>query len=313
VGDDWQAIYGFSGASNIFLTRNQDYFEHVKINILKKNYRNPTSILAYGQTMIQKTTDFIEKSFQPTNPIQTDCIYIKRIHAQSSQIFKAEQTMQAKALIKHLLSVEKIKAHEIMVLSRFNRGLLDITQACEEDPTIPTELRKKGEIVKEGVRFLTVHRSKGLESDVIILLNMRKGSYGFPSELTSKINYAFLNDNISSRIDEEVRLFFVALTRARKRIYIFTHIDHESEFLPEKPDSSKTLSKLKETSRINGKILKTTEKAILIEIEAKYNEGVDFWIPKSVILSQYDENFVGVQEIVLQNWWIQKKFVEESP
>ncbi|HET7723987.1 MAG TPA: 3'-5' exonuclease, partial [Propionibacteriaceae bacterium] len=82
--------------------------------------------------------------------------------------------------------------------------------------------------------FRTVHQSKGLEADFIVLPNLTRGTYGFPSQIQDDpvLALAMTGDD-GYRHSEERRLFYVALTRARRGVTIFTVQGLESPFVVE--------------------------------------------------------------------------------
>ena len=89
------------------------------------------------------------------------------------------------------------------------------------------------------IRFLTVHQSKGLEADYVIILNNREAKLGFPAHVKDpplkteliKIAEELRLDQVS--VNEERRLFYVALTRAKKQVILLTVDDKESSFIKE--------------------------------------------------------------------------------
>jgi len=89
--------------------------------------------------------------------------------------------------------------------------------------------------VTNRVRLLTAHKSKGLESKVVFLLNVTKGTHGFPCEIedsnifvTARMDYPN-----QDHIEEERRLFYVAMTRTIEDLYIYTWEPAKSDFLSE--------------------------------------------------------------------------------
>jgi DNA helicase-4 len=91
---------------------------------------------------------------------------------------------------------------------------------------------------RNKVRLLTAHRSKGLEAKVVFLLNVTKGTYGFPSEIEDSSIYEPARENYPTqdKKEEERRLFYVAMTRAIEDLYIYTWEPAMSEFLKEISD-----------------------------------------------------------------------------
>jgi DNA topoisomerase type IA zn finger domain protein len=89
------------------------------------------------------------------------------------------------------------------------------------------------------IRFLTVHQSKGLEADYVIILNNRDAKLGFPAHVKDpplkaelvKITEELRLDQAS--VNEERRLFYVALTRAKKQVILLTVDGKESSFIKE--------------------------------------------------------------------------------
>ena len=78
------------------------------------------------------------------------------------------------------------------------------------------------------------HASKGKEADYVVILGLKKGAQGFPSEKTTPA----LLDTLLAKSEiyayaEERRLFYVALTRAKHRVYIIADISEASCFVKE--------------------------------------------------------------------------------
>jgi superfamily I DNA/RNA helicase len=88
---------------------------------------------------------------------------------------------------------------------------------------------------KVNVFVGTYHSSKGLEAKVVFILNMVRGTYGFPCEIEDSSIFEPARENYppQSHIEEERRLFYVALTRAKDELFIYTWKHARSEFLDE--------------------------------------------------------------------------------
>ncbi|WP_371804283.1 UvrD-helicase domain-containing protein [Candidatus Lokiarchaeum ossiferum] len=307
VGDDWQAIYGFAGATNSYLTHHSDHFDPLELNFLQQNYRNTPSILEFGERIIQQTGDFIKKEFKPFNSDLSNSIQITRIQANNEEDFNHFQIEEAMALLIDLVENLHIPAEEIMVLSRFNFGYSRLKKALEQTTALPIQLVKKGVVVKKGIRFYSTHKSKGLEADVVIILNLNQGQFGFPSEIDSGINYQFINESISSRADEEARLFFVALTRARKRVQLFCWENNESSFIPPKVSRLQIYQTYLQQNYWMAQIRDETERALLLNAQGLFQECMDVWVPKSFILSTYSSDQKNFQKFQIQRSFIDTK------
>ena len=81
---------------------------------------------------------------------------------------------------------------------------------------------------------MTVHASKGLGYDNVILINCKRGIYGFPSEKQNhKILKSLIPQNSNFQFEEERRLFYVALTRTKNKVFLLTPINKGSVFVDE--------------------------------------------------------------------------------
>lgn len=98
------------------------------------------------------------------------------------------------------------------------------------------------------LEFMTVHRAKGLGFDNVIIINARNELYGFPSQIQEDPVLKFVvKDDFSIAYAEERRLFYVALTRTKNRVYIVTPEQHPSQFVSELVRDYKKV-------KVNGKI-----------------------------------------------------------
>ena len=82
--------------------------------------------------------------------------------------------------------------------------------------------------------FRTVHGSKGLEADYVVLPRMTARSYGFPSSMTDNpvLNLVMVAPDPYPHAEER-RLFYVALTRARRKVTLIAELGRESVFVVE--------------------------------------------------------------------------------
>ncbi len=224
VGDDWQSIYQFTGSDVRFFVNFKDYFPNPDITYLNSNYRSSQTIVGMSNELIANNKKQIVKVTHSTHDIGMQPFFIDFI---SNFIYNYKiQYENIYNLIKILLD-DGIEPHEIMVLSRFNKYLKGLEIHCGARG-VPTESEHG------GVRFYTAHKSKGSESQHVILTDMTSGLYGFPCEIQDssvmELAKRFESDGF---IDEERRLFYVALTRSKKFLYIYSMEQSNSMFLNE--------------------------------------------------------------------------------
>jgi len=224
VGDDWQSIYQFTGSDVRYFVNFKDYFPNPEITYLNSNYRSSQTIVGISNELIANNKNQITKETHSTHDIGMQPIFID-FTSEFSYSYK-NQYQNIYNLIQILLD-GGIEPHEIMVLSRFNNYLRGLEIYCGAR-SVPTESERG------GVRFYSAHKSKGTESQHVILTDMTSGLYGFPCEIQDssvmELAKRFESDGF---IDEERRLFYVALTRSKKFLYIYSMEETNSMFLNE--------------------------------------------------------------------------------
>lgn len=84
------------------------------------------------------------------------------------------------------------------------------------------------------ITYRTVHGSKGLEADYVVLVNLEFGRHGFPSEIEDDpiLNLA-MSELETFEHAEERRLLYVALTRAKRQAFLVTKQNKDSMFAVE--------------------------------------------------------------------------------
>lgn len=196
VGDDYQSIYRFSGCNlDIFLNFNK-LVNNLNIISLDYNYRNPKEIIDVANSFIMKNKSQIKK----------ETICLKNIDKPIKICFyKNEKTVVEK--------VTKFIDTKYLILGRNNKDK-DIFN-LQDKP------------------FLTIHKSKGLEEDNIILINLTNSKKSLPSKIK---NHKIINKIVKTDYypyEEERRLFYVALTRTRNKIYLLVPKSNYSIFIKE--------------------------------------------------------------------------------
>lgn len=196
VGDDYQSIYRFSGCNiDIFLYFNK-LVNDLNIINLDYNYRNPKEIIDVANSFIMKNK----------NQIKKETICLKNINKPIKICFYKNKRTAIAKILKYIDS-------KYLILGRNNKDkdLFNI----QDKP------------------FLTIHKSKGLEEDNIILINLTNNNNSLPSKIK---NHKIINKIIKTDYypyEEEIRLFYVALTRTRNNIYLLVPKSNYSIFIKE--------------------------------------------------------------------------------
>lgn len=246
VGDDWQSIMGFSGSDLNYFINFDTYFHlgnHARTD-LTKNYRSIKTIVDAGACIIKnnKGTQIEKKTV--SNSDESKPLMLYSIHE------KAFANKYNEKIAEHCL--KKIKEYhekgyaydDFLVLMRITNEKKKIWEYIDKwhiELNIP--IIKESHITKPNhVRFMSVHKSKGLQAKVMFILNLEKGLYGFPCELENPDIFEPAirnNDGMKEREQEERRLFYVAVTRAKEEVIMYTQKCSESEFITEIKDFTK--------------------------------------------------------------------------
>jgi DNA helicase-4 len=247
VGDDWQSIMAFSGSNLDFFVNFEKYFEKPAVTKISTNYRSTKTIVDAGAQLIKKNSSCqISKTTLSSRDEERAIMVFRSPHKENYRMRYYEQTAED-CLTRIAEYIRKgFLPQDILVLSRFMRTR--VHRACKFHHVIRTLLDKAQEMGidmicdeardESKIRVLTVHKSKGLEAKVVFVLNVIKDAYGFPSEIEDSSIYAPARENYpeQNQKEEERRLFYVAMTRAKEDLIIYTWEPSKSEFLVEIED-----------------------------------------------------------------------------
>lgn len=215
VGDDFQSIYRFTGCDlNLFLNF-KNYFEDSEILKITNTYRSPYELIEIAGSFVMSNKYQIKKDLKA----------IKKVSYPIEIIYSNNQSNALKKLLNNL-------EDEVMIIGRNN---FDINRVINND----FEIDNLGNILYKNnpnlkIRYLTAHKSKGLESKNVIIINLINNIYGFPSLQKDERIIKYVNNyKTNYYLDEERRLFYVALTRTKNKVYLLTTKGKESIFIKE--------------------------------------------------------------------------------
>jgi DNA helicase-4 len=212
VGDDWQSINRYAGADLSVMTDFQHYFGGAVTLKLEQTFRCAPSLCAISSAFVQKNPAQLRKhvrSSQPDVPVPVSVVQLRNIQNQSRSAVDKR--------IRELLEPDA-GATTVLVLGRYRH----------DREAFPTGFDQ------ERVKFLTVHTSKGLEADHVVVLGLTSETLGFPSRVEDDpVLQLALPEPEGFLYAEERRLFYVALTRARKTVTVVTQAGRESAFVME--------------------------------------------------------------------------------
>ena len=218
VGDDWQSIYRFTGSDIGIMARFPRHFGKTATNYLTWTFRSNQGITNVAAAFIQANPAQLRKSVQAVDKTQEATIQILEYAKDEDVVGVIEVELSG---IADTAKAEK-RILRVFLLGRYNH-------------LRPESLALwKKRYATLAIEFLSLHRSKGLEADYVFILGCNSGSYSFPSEI---IDDPLLDMVLPIPEDfenaEERRLFYVGLTRAKRRTYLLTKKSRISKFIPE--------------------------------------------------------------------------------
>lgn len=243
VGDDWQSIYAFSGSDITLFTKFEEKMGYAKLLKIVKTYRNAQEVIDIAGNFIQKNTEQITKELISPKKINEPVIIYtydstykgKNGNRRSGANYAIAYAVET--ALEQIISYGKRegrKAESILLLGRFG-----FDGDCLEKSGL-FEYLSRGNKIKSvkypelNIAFMTAHSSKGLGYDEVIIVNGKNETYGFPSKIEDDPVLAFvIKGDRSIDYAEERRLFYVAMTRTKNRVYFIAPEQNPSEFLVE--------------------------------------------------------------------------------
>jgi len=227
VGDDWQSIYRFAGSNINYITSFENYFGPTETFRIRRTYR-------FSESIAQKSGSFIQRN---PNQLKKDIECVSRRNSYDVGLIEAAGDNNCIEQLSQKLNELELNA-DILFIGRY-RDDIEVFRnkpnyTFSFDPKLQATQVKYSKRTDLKITFRTAHQSKGLESDYVFIINNKEGLYGFPSQIQDQpiIEY-FLGIKDSFPFSEERRLFYVALTRARKKVWLVANQYDKSSFIKE--------------------------------------------------------------------------------
>ena len=230
VGDDWQAINGFAGSDLRFFAKFEDYIGQSRRLFISTNYRSSKSIVDVGNALMNGLGNpAVAHEKSPGAVLMSDLndfepSVIEKHRHPGDIITPAVLRLASKALAKGL---------EVVILNRTNRlnWYVEKLEAKSQDGFLESIRSHFSKELRGRINISTAHKYKGLEKPMVIVLDAVARSYPLihPDWIFSRI----LGDTPEKITEEERRLLYVALTRAKGTLIVFTDGRNKSPFLEE--------------------------------------------------------------------------------
>ncbi len=225
VGDDWQSILRFTGSDVAVMAKDfSDFFGTTQRTDLDRTFRYGTSLLTTSSEFVSKNPDQLEKELTASGPQTSPGIRVVQYALgkdQESESSPKDEQQALQSTLQQIASETPLgKTSSVLILGRYNK-----TREILAGISFPSSIEHK---------FLTCHGSKGLEADYAIVCDLVSGRMGFPSEMESDpVLDLILRPEASYEFAEERRLFYVAMTRAKKQCILLSSAADPSAFIEE--------------------------------------------------------------------------------
>lgn len=236
VGDDCQSIYRFSGSDITLFKEFEKYFGCTITSKIETTYRFYDPLITLSSNFILRNPNQTKKELKGigNNKSSTHKIVYSTSENQ-------DDTYALQNIFNDLIVSGKAKSKEIFILGR---NSFDIARLKNEGKVFQIDTKNEavsyrsktesGEIHCLTAQYMTVHKAKGLEADIIIVLNCNSGKHGFPSGISDDpVLSLVLSEADQFENGEERRLFYVAMTRAKELVYFVADRSYKSKFIAE--------------------------------------------------------------------------------
>lgn len=214
IGDDWQSIYGWRGSSPELFMDFDKYFpsreatKKSKVLMLETNYRSIEPIIRDGEAVLSAVAFKQAKVSQAAKALQQGDHGVKLITRFDVKTRLPELIRDIKAQCEHVANRPNADRNAVLVLSRRNEPLRAIE--AQLDRKLP-------------VKTYTIHRAKGLQAEVAIIVDdcLPTERHPLRNALYAYCGF-FRNSYDQAMADESQRLAYVAITRGVSRVFWYT-------------------------------------------------------------------------------------------
>lgn len=227
VGDDWQSINRFAGADVSVMTDFERWFEHGQLLKLERTFRCPQELCDVSSHFVTKNPTQIRKRVYSNTPAVGPVL----------QAFEVSKEDELERVVgEFLASLYQRLCDGHVPLGRHGSVSVFVLGRYKDDKPKHLGRWKSQYCSKIELSFVTIHSSKGSEADYVIMPSMisRLRGRSFPStRMDDPVLQMAMPSGDTFPRGEERRLFYVALTRARRSVILFTVKGMRSTFLDE--------------------------------------------------------------------------------
>ncbi len=297
VGDDWQSIYAFSGSVLPLFTQFCNVVGYGCELKITHTYRNAQEIINIAGNFIQKNSNQIKKALispkRINNPVfihtYDDSYSLNKPTEKGGVFYNIGFALNEiiGQIIKFNSIEKKSQIPSILFIGRYGfdaRNMCKSNQFSYDEKSGNVFSSKYGSKVK--LSFMTAHSSKGLSAENVIIINAKDNTYGFPSKVEDDpILKLVVSYDDSYNYAEERRLFYVALTRTKNRVFIITPKNRPSEFIKELLNEPHNYPNLTLTGELSANAKENTDVknkcpkcGYPMQLKWNKNYGLKLWI-----------------------------------
>ena len=217
VGDDYQSIYRFSGSDVSLITNFSKYFGEVYVSKIVNTYR-------FSDKMAKLSSEFVMKNKSQIRKV------VKGYPSTNEPIEIIYNINELEKILKSLPNYSSV-----FLLGRYNndKDILKNNENFLYNYGEVTEVIYSKRIDLE-IKYLTIHKSKGLQADYVFIINNKDKGSSFPSKIVEDtVIEKLLGSSERYPFSEERRLLYVALTRSKVKTYLLVEKRNASVFIKE--------------------------------------------------------------------------------
>ncbi len=238
VGDDWQSIFRFTGSDIALFREFEKFFGYTAKSKIETTYRFHEPLIKLSSDFILRNPNQERKALKgasaglgatdykivySASENQDDTLALERVFDDMAATTPDLGNKRVYILGRYSFDIDRIKN---------SRGLFQIDHG--KGVICYDALTQNGAHKTIEAQYLTVHRAKGLEADIVVVMNCNSGKHGFPSEISDDPALNLLLSKADQfENGEERRLFYVAMTRAREKVYFIADSSCKSKFIAE--------------------------------------------------------------------------------
>lgn len=227
VGDDWQSIYRFAGSDVGYILNFSKHWGPTEISRIETTYRFPQNLIDISSQFIMKNPMQIRKSIRGIT---------QSVGFPLGEVNGYQDKYAVEFMLNRLDDLPRNSTVYFIGRYSFDIDILNKNPYLQCRYNNQTKEREVHYVKRADLKmqFLTAHKAKGLQADYVFIINNKNTRMGFPSKVQDASILDLLLDNSDTYpLAEERRLYYVAMTRARKKVVLLTVKDQESEFVNE--------------------------------------------------------------------------------